>query len=310
MKRFITVLFAAGLLAGALSGCKEEYTSYSDAEYVMFSDTLSTHMVLDGQEYFTVPVSSTVARDYDRTFGVEIIDKGSNAIERLHYRLLSNTVTIEAGKRAADVRIHGIYDNIGKTDSLGFILRLVMPDQLGWELYKENLQTKVVMMKSCPYSLDDFTGWCVITSQFLQQYPDMTNDSYQRLIFTEKHPTEENTIICRNWLFDGYDVTMRFNPADPAEPLVTMDRDQVMSDEETVFGQIHGDNHILVTHSPNYPSYFNACQQYVSLWIMATVTKMGSTEGVINNGVIGHFYNIMEWVSDEEAERLQREEGM
>jgi hypothetical protein len=25
---------------------------------------------------------------------------------------------------------------------------------------------------------------------------------------------------------------------------------------------------------------------------------------------IAHFYNVLEWISDEEAERLQREEGM
>lgn len=309
MKRIITALFATGLLA-AFTGCKEEYTSYSDAEYVMFADTLSTHMVLEKQAYFTVPVSSTVACDYDRTFGVEIIDKGSNAIERYHYRLPSNTVTIKAGERSADVRVQGIYDNIGDTDSLGFILRLVLPEQLDWELYKENRQTKVVMLKSCPYTIDDFTGWCVVTSMFLHEYPGMTNRSYQRLIHTEQHPTEENTIICRNWLFDGYDVTMHLDPSDPEHPVVTMDEDQVLSDEETVFGQVHGDNRILVTHSPLYDSYFNACQQYVSLWIEVGVTKLGSTEGVINNGLVGHFYNIMEWVSDEEAERLQREEGM
>lgn len=309
MKRIITALFATGLLA-AFTGCKEEYTSYSDAEYVMFADTLSTHMVLEQQEYFTVPVSSTVACDYDRTFGVEIIDKGSNAIERFHYRLPSNSVTIKAGERSADVHIQGIYANIGDTDSLGFILRLVLPEQLDWELYKENRQTKVVMLKSCPYTIDDFTGWCVVTSMFLHEYPGLTNRSYQRLIQTEKHPTEQNTIICRNWLFDGYDVTMHLDPSDPEHPVVTMDKDQVLSDEETVFGQVHGDNRILVTHSPLYDSYFNACQQYVSLWIKVGVTKLGSTDGVINNGLVGHFYNIMEWVSDEEAERLQREEGM
>ena len=27
-------------------------------------------------------------------------------------------------------------------------------------------------------------------------------------------------------------------------------------------------------------------------------------------GTVGHFYNIMEWVSDEEADRLRQQEGM
>ena len=89
------------------------------------------------------------------------------------------------------------------------------------------------------------------------------------------------------------------------EPLVTMDKNQVLADEASVFGQILGDNKILVTNSPLYDSYFNSCQHFVALWIKVHVEDMG-----VNVGTVGHFYNIIEWVSDEEAERLQREEGM
>ena len=46
MKRIITVLFATGLLAALATGCKEEYKTYSDAEYVLFADTLATYAVL------------------------------------------------------------------------------------------------------------------------------------------------------------------------------------------------------------------------------------------------------------------------
>ena len=45
MKRIITVLFATGLLAALATGCKEEYKTYSDAEYVLFADTLATYAV-------------------------------------------------------------------------------------------------------------------------------------------------------------------------------------------------------------------------------------------------------------------------
>ena len=44
MKRIITVLFATGLLAALATGCKEEYKTYSDAEYVLFADTLNAWM--------------------------------------------------------------------------------------------------------------------------------------------------------------------------------------------------------------------------------------------------------------------------
>lgn len=288
----------AALLAVA---CDEEYVTYSDAEYVMFAEQQSTNMVLLDQEYFSVPVASTVACNYDRTFGVEVIDNGSNAIEGKHYRLLSNSVTIPAGKLAADVKVAGIYENIEPTDSLGFVLKLVMPEQLKFNLYEDSDQTKVVMYKSCPFDRNNFTGWCVLTSLLLRDYPG-DNVSYQRLIRTEPHPSEDKTVILRSCFYDGYDVTITFNPEDPANPLVTMDKDQVISDEASVFGQILGDNKILTTHSRYYPSYFNSCQRFVELWNQVYVENLGETIGTV-----GHYYNILEWISDEEAERLQRE---
>ena len=303
MKKIYFILSAFVAMA-AMVACDEEYVTYNDAEYVMFAEEQSTNMVLADQEYFTVPVASTVACDYDRTFGVEVVDKGSNAIEGKHYRLLSNSVTIPAGELAADVKVAGLYENIEPTDSLGFVLKLVMPEQLKFNLYEGSDQTKVVMYKSCPFDRNNFTGWCILTSMLLRDYPG-DNQSYQRLIRTEAHPTEPNTVILRSAFYDGYDMTITFNPENPANPLVTMDKDQVVSDEASVFGQILGDNHILGTHSFYYPSYFNSCQHFVELWMQVYVENLGESVGTV-----GHFYNILEWISDEEAERLQRENGM
>ena len=297
----IYLFLVATIAISMLASCAEEYVTYSDAEYVMFSETQSMNMILADDEYFGVAVASTVACDYDRTFGVEIVDKGSNAIEGKHYRLLSNSVTIPAGELATEVKVQGLYENIEPTDSLGFVLRLVMPEKLKWSLYEDSDQTKVVMYKSCPFVRENFTGWCVVTSLLLRDYPG-DNTSYQRLIRTEAHPTEENTVILRSCFYDGYDLTIRFHPQDAANPLVTMDKDQVLSDEASVFGQILGDNHILTTHSFYYPSYFNSCQRFVELWNHVYVENLGETIGTV-----GHYYNILEWISDEEAERLQKE---
>ncbi len=299
--RNIFLFFVAAFATSLFISCDEEYITYSDAEYVMFSEQQSTNMVLADNEYFGVAVASTVACGYDRTFGVEVVDKGSNAIEGKHYRLLSNSVTIPAGELAAEVKVQGLYENIEPTDSLGFVLRLVMPDKLKWNLYEDSDQTKVVMYKSCPFVRENFTGWCVVTSLLLRDYPG-DNPSYQRLIRTEAHPTEENTVILRSCFYDGYDLTIKFHPEDAANPLVTMDKDQVLSDEASVFGQILGDNHILTTHSFYYPSYFNSCQRFVELWNHVYVENLGEMIGTV-----GHYYNILEWVSDEEAERLQKE---
>ena len=293
--KYMTILFAA---VSALSGCHERYITYADKEYVMFADTMATYPVQKDVEWFSIPVVSTVTRDYDRTFGIEIIDKGNNAIENVHYSLESNTVTIKAGENRTDVRVHGYYDNIEATDSLGFELKLVMNSNLVMPMYGSS--TKAVLMKSCPFDINNFTGYCVLTSMFLYNYS--ATGVYQKLVYTEKHPTQENMIICRNWINDGYDVTMTFNADDPMLPLVTMDRDQVASDEGSFFGTAHGDNKILVTNSAYYDSVFYPCGNCLYIWTEMYVENLGETVGTV-----GHFYNIMEWVSDEEAERLKRE---
>ena len=284
-----------------LFSCKEQYTTYSDAEYVMFADSISTNLVQKDNGRFNVAVASTVAKNYDRTFGVEIVDEGSNAIEGVHYKLLTSSVTIPAGKLATNVEVEGIYDNIEATDSLGFKLRLVMSEKLKWDLYKDSDCTKVVMYKSCPFDRNTFTGYAMLSSMFLRDFPGEGN-TYQRVVFTEPHPTESDMIIVRNALYNGYDITLRLHGDDPYQPLITMDKDQVISDEASVFGQILGDNHILCDDSPYYESYFNSCQRFAVLWLHVYVEKLGETIGTV-----GHFYNILEWISDEEAERLKGE---
>ena len=295
----ITIYITSLLLAAAsFSACKEQYVTYNDAEYVMFADTMAVYPVQKDVEWFPIPVVSTVVRDYDRTFGVEIIDKGNNAIENLHYSLKSNTITIKAGENRADVLVHGYYDNIESTDSLGFQLRLVMNDALEMPIYGKD--TKAVLMKSCPFDINEFTGYCVLTSMFLYNYSP--TGAYQKLVYTEKHPTEENMIICRNWINAGYDVTMTFHPEDPMLPIVTMEKDQVATDEGSFFGTVHGDDRILVTNSSFYDSIFYPCGSYLYIWTEMYVENLGDPVGTV-----GHFYNIMEWVSDEEAQRLIRE---
>lgn len=293
------IIFA--LVALALLSCKEQYTTYSDAEYVMFADSISTNMVQKDNSRFTVAVASTVARNYDRTFGVEIVDAGSNAIEGKHYRLLTSSVTIPAGKLATDVVVEGIYDNIEATDSLGFCLRLVMAERLKWNLYPNSDCTKVTMYKSCPFDRNTFTGYAVLSSLLLRDYPG-ENTSYQKVVYTEPHPTEQDMIIVRDCFYKGYDVTLTLHGEDAAEPRITMDKDQVLSDEASVFGQILGDNHILGDDSPYYTSYFNSCQRFAVLWLHVYVEDLGTPIGTV-----GNFYNVLEWVSDEEAERLKRE---
>lgn len=294
------IIFFSMLAAVVVSGCQADVKMYSDAEYILFSDTLSVYPVLQDMESFNVPVVSTVALDYDRTFAVEIIDDESNAVENRDYRLRSNTVTIKAGQTVGNVEVLPVYDMFNDKDTLSFNLRLLAPDDVKWDLYGD--RTRVAMYKVCPFTLDTFTGYCLVTSMFLYSY---SSTSYQRVIETVRSAEKENTVIMKNWLADGYDVSLTFEPEDPAAPLVSMDEDQMISDEMSIFGQMNGDNRILVTSSPYHLSYFNSCQNMVSLWAHIYVKNMNATVGTV-----GYYYHIMEWISDEEAEYLKKENGI
>lgn len=299
MKRVPIIITICMALMGV--ACQEQYTTYTDKEYVMFAEQEQYRLVEQDQEYFTIEVASTVAAKRDRTFGVEVVDEGSNAIEGLHYRLLSNTITIPAGKLATKVKIKGYYDNLDSADSLGFKLRLVMPEELKMPTYENSDMADVVIYKACPFDINNFTGPCLLTSMLLYNYPG-TNRFYQRVIESEQHPTLENTIILHDCFYDGYDVTIRIDSTDPYEPLISMDEDQVISDEGSVFGQILGDNKILGTTSSYYESYYNSCNRYMSLYLHVYVENVGEMVGTV-----GHFYNVIEWITEEEAEEFRKE---
>ena len=290
--KFIAISFAAVM---AFSACQERYVTYDGDEYVMFADTLAVYPVMEGAEEFSIPVVSTVVRDYDRTFGVEVIDRLSNAIERKHYSLESNTITIKAGDTRADVKVRGHYENIGEADSLGFALQLVMKDELVMPLYGK--QTKAVIMKTGKFDRSKFTGYCVLSSMFLQNYSQ--NGGYNRLVYTEPHPTLNNTIICRNWLKDGYDVELTFNDEDPLMPVVTMAR-TVAGDQGSFFGTSYGQwgDKLYVRSSNLAQSIFYPLGGYLYIWTEFSVDEYG---------IVGDFYNVMQWVTDEEAERIMRE---
>lgn len=295
MKQIFKYIAMSFVAAMAFNACQERYVTYEGAEYVMFADTLAVYPVMEGADQFSIPVVSTVTRDYDRTFGVEVLDKLSNAIERKHYSLESNTITIKAGETRADVKVRGHFENIGEADSLGFALQLVMKDELVMPLYGK--QTKAVLMKTGKFDRSKFTGYCVLSSMFLQNYSQ--TGEYNRLIFTEPHPTLKNVVICRNWIKDGYDVELTFNDEDPLMPIVTMAR-TVAGDQGSFFGTAYGQwgDKLYVCSSNLAQSIFYPLGGYLYIWTEISVDEYG---------IVGNFYNVMQWVTDEEAERIKRE---
>ena len=149
MKLLITGIVALITLAVGFCGCNDlSRTTYSGSDYVMFSDTLSMYPVQDSEKWFEIPVVATNICDYDRSFGVEVDDKASNAIEKKQYVVESNTVTIKAGERVAKFRMKGVYENIGKTDSLSVTFNLLPKDENIWDLYGTRTRVQMQDRKS------------------------------------------------------------------------------------------------------------------------------------------------------------------
>lgn len=299
MKKLLIGCMAAVAALIAFSGCDQDKVVYSGPNYLMFSDTLYTYAVQETNEIFNVPVSATVPADYDRTFGVEVIDKESNAVEGKHYKILSNTVTIKAGEMSTDVKVQGLYKNIGITDSLGFALRLVIPDTEQWSLYKN--EAKVVMQKICPFDIKNFKGYCKVTSSYLSSdyYPKKVD---LRLVTSDIVEGKENTIVVHDLYFDGYDMEIKFNRKDVLEPLVEME-EQICGSTGEAFNTIHGDGKLRLNQPTAYTSFYSINENFILQYVTMSVNnKDGSYYGTV-----GTFVNVLEWISEAEAEKLKEQ---
>lgn len=300
MKRLL-IGFTAALAAMAwLAGCKQENTVYSGPDYLMFSDSLYNYAVQESNEVFNVPVAATTAKDYDRNFAVEIIDKESNAVEGRHYRLEANTVTIKAGEMVGYVQVQGIYNNIEIADSIGFTLRLIVPEEEQWDIY--GTKANVVLHKVCPFDIHNFSGYCLVTSTFLAT--DYMQNVERRLITSDVVEGEENTVVLHGLYLDGYDSKITFDRENPLEPLTKMDK-HICGNADDVFGTVHGDGNLMLSQSANYISYYNTCQDFVFQYVTVSVDNEDGSE----YGVVGTYINLIEWISEAEAEKL-KEQGL
>lgn len=296
-KILLSSVMSLVMLAGFTS-CEEERTVYSGSQYIMFSDTLTVLGVEDKEEYFDIHISGTKPMSKDQTLAVEVIEQGSSAIEGVHYELESNTVVIKAGELTTSVRIRGYYENLTLEEVPEIKLRLISPEETHWDLYEGmGLETKVMLQKIYPFDINNFTGYAWITSTYLYNYVG----GYNRLIKTEVDPEEENTIIMRDFYYDGYDVKLRFTTDDPLNPLIEMD-DQPLVTTGEAFGTKYGDGMLHFYQPSNYVSYYSSGEkfvyQYVTLWVpgMAAGTN-----------TVGTFIHVIKWISDDEARILQNQ---
>ena len=298
-KILFSTIISLGVLAGFTS-CDEERIVYSGPQYIMFADTLSVLGVENNGEYADIYISATKAMDKDQTLAVEVIEQESSAIEGVHYTIESNTVVIKAGELCTSVRIRGHYENLTVEEELPEIkLRLISPENTQWDLYEgKGLETKVMLQKVCPFDINAFSGYAMVTSTFLYNYMG----SYNRLIKTEVDSTAENTVILRDFYYEGYDVKVRFTTDDPLNPLIEMD-DQPLATTGEAFGTIYGDGMLHVYQPSSYVSYYSSCEKFIYQYI--TIWVPGMEAGY---NTVGTFIQALEWISDDEA-RIYQSQG-
>ncbi|MBQ8219984.1 MAG: DUF4984 domain-containing protein [Bacteroidaceae bacterium] len=294
-KIFLGMVASLVMLAG-LTSCEEQRTVYDGPLYIMFADTLSVLGVENSEEVFDIHIAATQASDKDRTLAVEVVDKESSAIEGFHYTLESNTVVIKAGELATSVRVRAIYDNLTIDEDPTLVLRLITDDDVQWSLYEGN-ETKVILRKICPFDINAFTGYAVVTSTFLMDYSikDM------RLITTEVDPEDSTAVILHDYFYDGYDMKVRFTTEDMLNPLIEMD-DQTMATTGEAFGTIYGDGMLHAYQPSSLVSYYSSCEKFIFQYM--TVWVPGMAEGT---NVVGTFINAVEWISDDEARILKNQ---
>lgn len=294
-KIFLGMVASLVMLAG-LTSCEEQRTVYDGPLYIMFADTLSVLGVENSEEVFDIHIAATQVSDKDRTLAVEVVDKESSAIEGFHYTLESNTVVIKAGELATSVRVRAIYDNLTIDEDPTLVLRLITDDDVQWSLYEGN-ETKVILRKICPFDINAFTGYAVVTSTFLMDYSikDM------RLITTEVDPEDSTAVILHDYFYDGYDMKVRFTTEDMLNPLIEMD-DQTMATTGEAFGTIYGDGMLHAYQPSSLVSYYSSCEKFIFQYM--TVWVPGMAEGT---NTVGTFINAVEWISDDEARILKNQ---
>ena len=194
------------------------------------------------------------------------------------------------------MRVRAIYDNLTIDEDPTLVLRLITDDDVQWSLYEGN-ETKVILRKICPFDINAFTGYAVVTSTFLMDY----SIKEMRLITTEVDPEDSTAVILHDYFYDGYDMKVRFTTEDMLNPLIEMD-DQTMATTGEAFGTIYGDGMLHAYQPSSLVSYYSSCEKFIFQYM--TVWVPGMAEGT---NVVGTFINAVEWISDDEARILKNQ---
>lgn len=277
-----TLLLVAVVTLPLMNGCEKTTKIFSEGEYVSFLDTMAYYPVEIDEKGYPVEIAASSTRDYDRTFGVEIVSGGTTAIEGVNFTLSSNNIVIPAGERTGKIEILGKYDSMESSDSIGVELRLVVPRAADWDLYEGFLNTKVIFTKQCPQSVDNFLedGGNFI---FYASFPFSDYQVQRTLVKATKIDDER---LQFSPLFDDtMPITMQFIQGDPLNPVVKV------PEQEAFITSDYGI--ILCETASGYSNYFYSCDRVISFYLLFSSDRIGT---------FGVYYYALQWISEREAE--------
>lgn len=286
--RYLTFYGALLLL---LLGCKAEPTIVEGDDIVAFSARNHTFGILDSEEWFEIPIEATQVANYNRNVGVEVIAAESSAIEGRHFELESHTVTIKEGKKSAAVRIKGIPSTIAPNTSLTLKLKLILNND---EKAQRGTEAVVTLQRCCDFDINNFAGYAVVTSQWSMEY--MNRDSH--LVHTHVDKKEKGVIVIEDFFYEGCDIRVKLNSEDRLNPTAVLYGAQVIGSTGEAFGTIYGNGKLMCDNVEGYLSYYSTCENFLVIYTLMYVEEVG---------MVGAYVNILEWVSDDEAERIMRE---
>lgn len=294
---YTLILFASTLYIGCQ---RETGESIATECHISFAEESYIFGVVDSEEWFEIPITATGTANADLYFGVEIVASQSSAIQELHYTLESTTLRIPKGKDSALLRIKSNPESIAIGQECVLAVRLVLDEK---NIGQGATECSIMLRHCCPFELQRFEGYAVLTSTWCMQYMNCNS----RLVHTHVEP-ENNIVVIEDMLYEGYDIEVELVDSDRLNPVAKLCGTQVLASTGEAFGTIYGDGKLLIAEASEYASSTADLSGYVSFYSLCEYFMMLYTvmyvEGV---GEVGMFGNIVEWVSDDEAERIMRE---
>lgn len=285
-KNILYPIFLVLLFISSLMSCSNEPILYEGGDYVMFSDSVVYVPVTpDTESVFELPVSLTKAQAKDKTYGIEVVIKKTNAVEGIHYELLTHNVTIKAGETKSSVKLKGLYDNIVYGDHLQISLKLLASKNDIWDVYGQ--ETRLLLIKCPDFSIDKFVG----NVRFYAGFPFAQNMT-AFLTTTEKF--DGNTLLLKNTFSNKRDLRIDFltNENNPFENRVVVKEQNVMIDP------YYGD--VMARTVDSNPSHYITEAGSIFLYLELYVPGVGS---------FGVYPYVIRWITQAEADAENNSTG-